>query len=417
MLIQFSTGNYTSIRDEITLSLVAGTGSEHSERLITLGKDKLIPSAAIFGANAAGKTNIQKAMTAAILFIRQSNQLQINMPIPRMVPFLFDKEHPNKPCWFDFIFSVGQTKYQYGFSADASKVYEEYLYKYTSSRASMIFERTKTDDYSFTKSNESELKKYKKYNTANKLFLATATNWNCKLTKEAYMWFAKEIDTFNGITLEQSGLAAYDSMGDAIKPFTKKLLENADINITDYSFESHEIPVNSIPTGLFPPGIELPADAKIMSKEYRILTQHKVKNENGIEIYSLPLNEDSEGTKRLFFFSPAIMNALENGCVVVVDEMDSSFHPLLLDYLIELFNDKETNKKGAQLIFNTHSLNTLSLDMFRRDQIYFAEKNAAGATELFSLDEFSARKTEDIRKRYLQGRYGAIPNIGLGALM
>lgn len=417
MLIQFSAGNYTSIRDEITMSMVAGTGTEHSGRLISFGNEELIPSAAIFGANAAGKTNIQKAMTAAILFVRNSNQLQINMPIPLIIPFGFDKTHPKEPCWFDFIFTVGNTKYQYGFATDTNKVYEEYLYRYTSSRGSMIFKRTNTDEYRFTKANESELKKYQKYNTDNKLFLSTATNWNCELTKEAFMWFAEGIDTFNGTNLQQSGLADYDSMGEVIKPFTKKLLENADINITDYSIESQEIPVSNIPAGLFPPGLEIPTDAKVFSKEYKIFTQHRVKNENGEEVYSLPINEDSEGTRRLFFFSPAIMKALEKGRVIVVDEMDSSFHPLLLDYLIDLFNNKETNKNGAQLIFNTHSLNNLSLEKFRRDQIYFVEKNGAGATELFSLDDFSTRKTEDVRKRYLQGRYGAIPNIGLGDLL
>ena len=417
MLIQFSAGNYTSIRDEITLSMLAGQGSEHSGRLIEFGKESIVPAVAIFGANAAGKTNIQKAITAAILFVRNSNQLQINMPIPLMVPFLFDKSHPNEPCWFDFIFTVGTTKYQYGFSADITKVYEEYLYRYTSSRAAMIFERNNTDNYKFTKANEGELKKYVKYNTENKLFLSTATNWNCKLTKEAFMWFAENIDTFNGETLESSGLAEYDKLGDSIKSFTKNLLENADLNISDYSFESKEVPIKGLPAGIIPPGMEIPTDAKVMSKQFKIMTEHKVVNDNGIERYSLPLGDESNGTKRLFFFSPAFKKALEKGCVMVVDEMDSSFHPFLLDYLIDLFNDKSVNKKGAQLIFNNHSLNTLSLEKFRRDQIYFVEKGVSGTTELFSLDEFSTRKTEDVRKRYLQGRYGAIPNIGLGELL
>ena len=223
MLIQFSTGNYTSLRDEITLSMIAGQGAEHSDRLIEFGKESVIPTAAIFGANASGKTNIQKAITAAIKFVRNSNQLQINRQIPLMVPFLFDKEHPHEPCWFDFIFTVGATKYQYGFSASATKVYEEYLYKYTSAWPSMIFERTDTDSYKFTKAHEKELKKYTEYNTDNKLFLSTATNWNCKLTKEAFMWFAEGIDTFDGETLEQSGLARYDELGDLIKPFTKNI--------------------------------------------------------------------------------------------------------------------------------------------------------------------------------------------------
>ena len=105
---------------------------------------------------------------------------------------------------------------------------------------------------------------------------------------------------------------------------------------------------------------------------------------------------------------------MENGRTIVVDEIDNSLHPLFLEYLIQLFNSRENNPNKAQLIFNTHSVETLSLDLLRRDQIYFVEKNHEnGVTELYSLDEFFPRKTENVRKGYLQGRYGAIPNIGL----
>lgn len=415
MLLQFSVENYTSIRDEITLSLVAGSGAEHRDRLIKYKKERILPTAAIFGANAAGKTNIQRAMTAAIMFIRRSNELQINNPIPLMVPFLLDQKHRNEPSNFDFIFTVGDTKYQYGFSANSTAVFEEYLYKFSSSWKSMIFERTNIDHYEFTKANESELNKYKDKNTPNKLFLSTATSWNCELTREAYMWFAESIDTFDKFSFEDIDDIA--KSGDSVKPFIKNLIGNADINIDDYFIETKRIEHKTMPSELIPLGINFPENATVFEEQVNITTVHKVENENGTEKYAMPFDSESEGTKRLFMFGPKLKRALENGSIMMVDEMDSSFHPLLLDYLIEIFNDKNINKNGAQLIFNTHSLNNLSLDYFRRDQIYFVEKDASGSTELYSLDEFSARTSDDIKKKYLQGRYGALPNIGFEGLL
>lgn len=413
MLIQFTAGNYASIRDEITLSMVAGKGKEHEEILIPFNKEKILPSAAIFGANAAGKTNIQKAMTAAILFIRNSNTLQVGNLIPLMIPFLMDDDHKNKPCFFDFIFTVNGIKYQYGFSADSKSVKEEYLYKYNSSRPTTIFERTNTSNYDF-KTNESKLRKYVEKNTENKLFLSTATMWNCELTKEPFMWFINGIDTYSEDTLKQAEYQEIVEGDSSTKSFINKLLSNADINIIDYNVDSNDISSSDIPKELLPMGLPIQEDT--VFKKVTINTFHMV-GENGDEkIYQMPFESESEGTKRLFIFAPLIKKALENGSTMMVDEIDSSFHPVLLNYLISIFNNRSINKNGAQLIFNTQSLTQMSLDILRRDQIYFVEKNLLAASDLYSLDDFSPRKEEDIRKRYLQGRYGAIPTIKEGEL-
>ena len=127
------------------------------------------------------------------------------------------------------------------------------------------------------------------------------------------------------------------------------------------------------------------------------------------------LQEESLGTQSLFFFSPVLKEAFEQGKVVIVDEIDKSLHPLLVEFIIKLFNDSKTNKNNAQLIFNTHDTNLLSLDNFRRDQIWFVEKEPKkGTTDLYPLDDFSVRKTENIQKGYLNGRYGAIPFLVTG---
>ncbi len=399
MLIQFAVENYTSLRDETVLSMRAGAGSELRENLLEYKDGKLLPTVAIYGANAAGKSNIFKAMAAAIRIIRESNDRQIDKPVPFVQPYAFDKKHQDMPSKFDFIFAVGGTKYQYGFSADTSKIYDEYLYKFATKQASLIFERTDTTTYKFTKSNEAKLKQYEEKTAANKLFLSTATSWNCELTKEAYMWFANGLDVYDNGSFNMSlgTLESFANGGECLKSFITSLLKTADINISGYSIDTETA---AAPGGLM--------------KSYTLRTSHCVKNGDETLEYTLPFNAESEGTKRIFIFGPIIKDALEHGRTIVVDEIDNSLHPLFLEYLIGLFNNKETNPNQAQLIFNTHSVETLSLDLLRRDQIYFVEKNNSdGATELYSLDEFSPRKTENIRKGYLQGRYGAIPNIGL----
>ncbi len=417
MLIQFSVTNYMSLRDETILSMDAGAGSELRENLQEYRDGYLLPSAAIYGANAAGKSNIFKAITAAIRAVRESNERQIDRPLPFISPYAFDDNHKHMPSEFDFIFISNNVKYQYGFSADYSRVYDEYLYKYSSNRPSLIFERTNTKKYRYTKSNESKLKQYEEKTSDNKLFLATATNWNCELTKEAYMWFADSIDTYNDTSFIMSPqvLETFDEGGDSLQSFITSLLKTADINISGYSINSE---IKDIPENLqfssLSDNLSLPSKIK----SYTLSTNHMISTGENIQEYSLPFEAESEGTKRIFIFGPIIKDALEKGRTIIVDEIDNSLHPLLLEYLINLFNNKESNPNHAQLIFNTHSVETLSLDLLRRDQIYFVEKNNEnGVTELYSLDEFSPRKTENVRKGYLQGRYGAIPNIGLEELI
>lgn len=399
MLIQFAVENYMSLRDETILSMNAGSGSELRGNLQEYKDGYLLPSVAVYGANAAGKSNIFKAMTAAIRIIRESNDRQIDKPLPFIHPYAFDKEHSYMPSKFDFTFVTNGIKYQYGFSADSSKVYDEYLHKYNSKLPSLIFERANTSEYKYTKSNESKLKQYEEKTAPNKLFLATATSWNCNLTKEAYMWFAKGIDTYNNssFSITFDALETFVNGGDSLREFITSLLKTADINISGYSINAE---TQGAPGGIF--------------RAYKLITNHIVTNGDTVHEYTLPFDAESEGTKRIFIFGPIIKEALENGRTIIVDEIDNSLHPLFLEYLIQLFNKRETNPNKAQLIFNTHSVETLSLDLLRRDQIYFVEKNNKdGVTELYSLDEFSPRKTENIKKGYLQGRYGAIPNIGL----
>ena len=160
--------------------------------------------------------------------IRESNDRQIDRAVPFIHPYAFDEEHRHLPSKFDFTFVINHVKYQYGFSADSSKIYDEYLYKYSSKLPSLIFERTNTKDYKYTKSNESKLKQYEEKTAPNKLFLATATNWNCELTKEAYLWFAKKLDGYNSgsFSMSQNMLAVFTNGGRAAAIICNSTSEN-----------------------------------------------------------------------------------------------------------------------------------------------------------------------------------------------
>jgi len=151
-------------------------------------------------------------------------------------------------------------------------------------------------------------------------------------------------------------------------------------------------------------------------EKYKIFTQHQNFDNNSIE--EIPLNDESSGTVKMISLYYFLIEALEKGKTLFIDEMDAKLHPLLTRYIINLFQNKDSNKQNAQLIFTTHDTNTLNNELFRRDQIWFAEKNEKGISELFSLAEYKVnntkiRKDASYNKDYLGGRYGAIPNLAL----
>lgn len=405
MLLQFSVENFRSFKTKAVLSLEASADKELPDNTVFCQKNKVLKGAAVFGSNAAGKSNIFKALTAAILMVRYSNTRQVGEPLTLMVPFAFDEESAKKPCSFEFVFLKDGKKYVYGFAATQQKVTNEYLYVYNSSRATTIFERDENDEYRFTSSAVAKkLKPLTAHNTDNKLFLATATAWNYEGTRDALMWFMNGINTYSPDYQQMLNITGpmFEQDTDAsLRTFTNGILHEADINIADYNIESRELPISSPQPGV-----------NVVGKEYTITTLHKV--EDG-RTYPLNLRDESNGTINLFFFAPIIKKAFETGETLCIDEFDESLHPLLVQYLVSLFNNPDINKNNAQLIVSTHTSGLMNLKHLRRDQIYFVEKdNRTGCSTLYSLDEFSPRTREDIQKAYLLGRYGSIPNLGTG---
>lgn len=389
MLIEFSVTNFRSFRDKATLSMKASAGKENLSNTFESEYGRFLRSAAIYGANAAGKSAIIMAFSAAIRIIRESDGRKINAPIPGYSPYAFTAGK-TEPASFEFVFAANGMKYIYGFSYTSDKVTEEYLYCYRTAKPSCIFSRV-MEEYSFpSPAIRKELEPLVSVNTEKKLFISTATTWNAKSTRDAYLWLSDSVQAFSSSGIEQLTLSDYlEDNDNALKVFTKQLLNEADIGISDYAME------------------------RSLDGDYRIRSSHVIGNEDGHkETYMLDLNDESDGTRNLFRMSPRLKETLEKGSVICIDGLDASLHPALLEFLVSLFNDPERNPNEAQLIMTVHTTDLLTISIMRRDQIYFVDKDKmTGISELYSLDEFSVRKDEDIRKGYRAGRFGAVPSI------
>ena len=412
MIIQFSVENFMSIKEKKIFSMLASSDKELPENLIMGTKENYLKSAVIYGANASGKSNLIKAINIVITMIRNSNNMQPRQKLP-IIPFKFDKEYKNKPTSFEIIMLINKIKYVYGFIADENRIYEEYLYYYPNGKETEIFERTEINKYHYTTS-EHSLKDITSKNMENKFLLATATTWNYEKTKPVYDFITNGINVlFEYEQLRPIAFSEYknDKTGE-LREFSLNILNEAEINISDYNVSDVELTdtqLSAIPQEIrsfFPKGV----------RSFHVTTSHNITNDEGkVESIELNFNEESLGTQNMFILNPILLHVLKEGKVLIIDELDKSLHPFLVKYIVKIFNSKEFNKNGAQLIFNTHDTNLLNLSLFRRDQIWFTEKDyKKGATDLYPLDDFPVRKTENIEKGYLNGKYGAIPFIALG---
>ena len=414
MLIQFSVENYKSFKEKAVLSLAPSKDTSHENNVSVLdSSERVLNTIAIYGANAAGKTNLFKALTTAILMIRKSNQLQKNDRLDGIVPFLFDISMADQPTSFEFVFVNDGIKYIYGFSATPVKIVSEYLYAYYTAKPTTIFEWDGNVP-KFPK-DKRMLDQVAEKNTPNKLFLSTATAWNYSRTEPAYSWFEKGINTYS--EYERLHPIAFDRFNNDeqshVHQFVIELLKESDINIHDYIIKSEPMNEQDLMQA-FGPLFKAAKDSKMIEgKKQNVFMDHLVSNEDGTtSLFRLNMADESKGTENLFLLAPVLLHALSTGETVVIDEIERSLHPLLVKHVVSYFNDPERNPKHAQLIFNTHNLELMSLDIFRRDQIYFVDKSCkTGASELYSLDEFSVRAEENIKKGYLLGRFGAIPSI------
>ena len=387
MLIQFTIENHRSIRDNAVISFAASKDKSLESCLIHPDDKKaLLPVLAVYGANAAGKSNVLHAlMTMKDMIVGASSKLSKGQKLP-WEPFAGN----SAPTSFEIMHIYNQVRYVYGFSFDAKKIYTEYLYHWPNGREALIFSR-ENGVYEF-RDNVNEQTTLSNRTLDNKLYLVSSNDWNLPQTENAYKWFLEKLTGILELPAASSETVAEIVRSDEQKARVLREMLLADLGISDVS-------------------IKTVAGKK---DETVITTTHRMIDENGnTEHFQLLMDQESSGTQRFFSRIGGWLQALENGSLLVVDEIERSMHPLLTRRLIEMVQDSSININGAQLIFTTHDALLLDLNLLRRDQIWFAEKNEKScATELYSLASFSPRKGENIRKGYLQGRFGAIPFIG-----
>jgi len=414
MLVQFSVANFRSIAEQQTFSLVA-SADQHlrqghvEENAGGKGLPALLHSAVLYGPNAAGKSSLVRALDFVDDFVMGSLARKSGQKIP-VQAHAFDKALRNAPSEFELTFILDGVRYQFGFSVTEDRVDSEWLYAYPEGRPQRWIDR-KGDDRSNWYINpalKGSKKTWIESTREDALILSTAVQLNSTALKPVHDWFKDKLRVasrgamFTGYTVEQ--INKHNKKSDVLE-----FLAAADLGISSIDLKSGKFEADALP--------------KDMPTELREFFSKRMENEEFTEVFidhdtesgntaRFTLEEESDGTQKMFGMAGALLDVLRNGRVLVVDEFDTSLHPVLVRHLLNLFHDRRTNVSGAQLIFTTHDTSLLNAQEMRRDQIWFAEKDKEYQTHLYPLTDFSPRRTESLERGYLQGRYGALPFLG-----
>lgn len=393
MLIQFNFENFKSFYDEVSLDMTAANIKEHEYNLIKplKGRDKYLKVACIYGANASGKSNIIEAFSFMNYFVRYSfKDSKENKQIP-IKPFAFSFDE--KPSTFEVFFQYKGNEYQYGFVVNRKQVLEEWLYKRdfrSKNKFVTLFERGET----IWCDNIKGAKNFIPMVEENTLFLSILANAKLSIPKEVYDWFNHNyVVDFGDVSFENFISRALPD------EFESPEYQNQMVSF----FNAIDVPIS---------GFHL-EKIKYENNQMRYMIYSKYKM-NGEEVV-LPFYEESSGTQKMLTLFIILKIVLDEGNILWIDELDAKLHPLLLRYIITLFHDENVNTKGAQLIYTTHDHYTLTKDLFRRDQIWFVEKDERLSSELYSLAEYRMEDNKKVRndasynKDYLLGKYGGVP--------
>ena len=394
MILEFCATNYLSIKDELKLSFISTplkeSCSEPNDLFPLEDTDiSVVRSAVIYGANASGKSNVLKAFDFFKRFITDSFKNSQAGEAIEVDNFRLNASTVNEPTTLEATFTDGEFIYRYGFEVDRKAIHEEWLYKRACKKRAKDIEVFYREGDKTTVHPKGLLMQEiinKKMVRSNALLLSTAAQFNDQTSVSILKWLG---DTMVVFCSEDDRL-----WSDAIRHLDNEPLRNRIIAFAKYADL----------------GIE-----NITKIDNRIVSDHKQYDDEGREVNNVSFafnRNESEGTVKYFSLAYPIINAIDNGKRIIIDELDSKLHPLLVKKIVALFNDAKTNPKGAQLLFTAHDTYLLSAGLFRRDQVWFTQKNNFGSTELFSLAEYKVRSTSPFEKEYLLGKYGATPIIG-----
>lgn len=413
MLIQFNVKNYLSFRDEVSLSLEATKMTEHHSHIVEISNDKVLKVAVIYGANASGKSNLYDAYRFMERYVIESFgfggediDAKSNKSL-KATPFLFDKTSQESETTFEVFFTdqsdLKQKMFQYGFALKHSEVIEEWLFQKSKSAKEYktIFYRKKGEELDFSGLPKKSAENLRLSLEPETLIVSLGAKLKIEILKFVRDWFLKnEIVDFGNPaeTYVRSRMIPKGFVDDNnVQKRVVNYLSSFDESIEGFKVEEHD------------------QEDENKEKVYKIETEHKVIGSE--ELINIPLNNESAGTLKMFALYPNIEKVINKGGVLFIDELNSKLHPLLVRNIVLTFLDSEINKNNAQLIFTTHDTWQLTNDLFRRDEIWFVEKNNNGVSTLYSLADFKddsgekIRKDESYIKNYLYGKYGAIPKL------
>lgn len=420
MLVNFTVKNYRSFKQERTFSMEAGSIKEHKESVINKGKLSLLPLAVFYGANSGGKSNLIQAISTMRYMVRRSVQLNEGDELP-YDPFALDKVSDSQPTLFEIQFIKDEVLYRYGFEYTRKEIVSEWLYeKQFGEKEYELFVRSRDlIDVSPKRFSEGEGKE--DLTNSNRLFLSLVAQLKGEKSNSVMGWF-RQCNVLSGIDSE--GYEAFTlkmflehlNGADEAQEFFKTL----QLGFTRFSVKKVDVPKEVLDRA--PDSVKAQMEKDWTTGNFvEPITTHNVYDENGFVVGERNFHKnqmESEGTKKVIEMSGPIFDTLNEGKTLIVDELDAKLHPLLTRNIVLLFMDPEKNQHGAQLIFATHDTNLLDLEIIRRDQIWFAEKDKVETTDLYSLVEFKdedgkkVRNDRDIKRDYIRGRYGAIPFIG-----
>jgi AAA15 family ATPase/GTPase len=389
MLLNFRITNFRSINEMVELSMIPSDLKNPVNRIIktnpnaTKNKDYYgLTSAAIYGANASGKSNIIKALYEFKEFVKNSTDNKPNDSITLFNPFKLNKKNINKPSSFSIDILIDNVLYVYSVEVFRNEILKESLLFYPKGIQVKVFERNRKE---FSKGNgyEGIFETIKQRTTENQLFLGKVALENNVIARKVY-WEIVQLLTLTTDTLHSDDFNKLESssvfMDDEILKLSKSLIQKIDTQVVDFEEENG-----------------------------KLKTFHLDANGEKIEF---DFDDESSGTQRVIAFIPLVFLTLSYGGVFIVDEFERSLHPEIAQYILSLFNDPEVNTKGAQFIFATHDTTLLSaVNNMRRDQINLVEKNEKGETEMFAVSDIKGIREGNYEKWYLEGRLGAVPNI------
>ena len=417
MLLEFSVGNFLSFKEIKTLNLVAASISDYkASNIIPTDRHSVVKGAVIYGANASGKSNFIRAMSTMkrlVMSFNQSSTKHLNV-----TPFLLNTQTEKEPSHFELVFQISNIRYRYGFELTDKEITAEWLYEAKKNAEKLLFMREGEGIEVSVAYREGENLEEKTRNNA--LFLSVVDQFNGPIAKKIMKWFDNFI-TISGLSHEDYEMVTFKMLGSPkteqpLIDFYKKL---------DFGFESlkinkKEFDPKEIPDGTPEAFIKLIVKDLEGAFKFNIKTTHKKFDKNNKFVKHIDFDmrsQESAGTNKVFNISGSVFEVLQNGGVLIIDELDASLHPLLTLAITKLFNSDVENKNNAQLIFSTHDTNLFSYGKYRRDQIYFIEKDSYGASDLYSLVEYreddgkKVRNDRSFESDYIQGRYGAIPYI------